>query len=180
MKASFIIIPLFFFSLVLLSCSKPVEKDPRVEKLQKEVTDLAQKNKEQQAELHQLQTQIAELQSQQATQTAAAKQQPKKMTVEVMKREIKPALDEAIRDVKKKAETPSKGNQFGMRVEYDLQKAFYGLIETGDQRMPYQAKVIVTFEKFLESEQESKSYGKGSTMLMFSYRKNKWVLDSAQ
>jgi cell division protein FtsL len=181
MKASFIIIPLFIFSLVLLSCSKTVEKDSRVEKLQKEVQDLAQENKEQEAELHQLQTQIAELQTQRATQTAATRQQqPKQMTVEVMKREIKPVLDEAIRDVKKKAETPSKGSQFGMRVEYDLQKAFYGLIETGDQRVPYQAKVIVTFEKFLESERESKSYGKGSTMLLFSYRKNKWVLDSAQ
>jgi hypothetical protein len=166
--------------LVLVSCSKTVERDPRVEKLQNEVQRLAQQNKDLQNEIRQMQTQVQELKDQQVTRATQTQQQGQKMTVDMMKREIRPALEEAIQDIRKKAETPRKGTQFGMRVEYDLKNAFYGLIETGDERSPYQAKVIVTFEKFLESETESKSYGKGSTMLMFSYRKRKWVLDSAQ
>ncbi len=165
---------------MVLSCSRSAEKDPRVEKLQNEVQNLAQQNKELQTQIRQLQSEMHELKEQQVIKAPQTKPQDQKMTVDMMKIEIKPALAEAIRDVRKKAETPRKGTQFGMRIEYDLQKAFYGLIETGDARVPYQAKVIVTFEKFLESDNESKSYGKGSTMLMFSYRKQKWVLDSAQ
>jgi cell division septum initiation protein DivIVA len=180
MRFSSFNIPLIVLSfLVSVSCSKSVEKDPRVEKLQNEVQALAQQNKELQTEIRQLQTQVQELKDQQVTK-AQTQQQGQKMTVDMMKREIRPALEEAIQDIRKKAETPRSGTQFGMRVEYDLKNAFYGLIETGDERSPYQAKVIVTFEKFLESEKESKSYGKGSTMLVFSYRKRKWVLDSAQ
>src|SRR4029079_6318369 len=121
-----------------------------------------------------LQTQVNESQSQPVLPAAQTRQAVSKLTVDRMKKEIKPALDKASQDLKKSAETPRKGDHFGMRVEYNLQKAFYGLIETGNAWTPYHAKVIVTFEKFLESGNESKSYGKGSTMLMFAYRNNHW------
>lgn len=164
----------------LFSCTKAQEKDPRVEKLQNDVEKLAEQNKKLQSEVERLQTQVSEAQSQPALPVVQTQEAVKKMTVERMKIEIRPALDKAIADLKKSAETPRKGNQFGMRVEFDLKKAFYGLIETGNPKVPYQAKVIVTFEKFLESGNESKSYGKGSTMLMFAYRNNRWELLSSK
>ena len=164
----------------LFSCSKTPEKDPRVEKLQNDVQKLAEQNKKLQSEVGRLQTQLTESQSQPVLPPVQSQPAVMKMTVDRMKIEIRPELDKAIADLKKSAETPRKGNQFGMRVEYDLKKAFYGLIETGNPGVPYQAKVIVTFEKFLESGTESKSYGKGSTMLMFAYRKNRWELISSK
>ena len=162
------------------SCTNAPEKDPRVEKLQNDVQKLTEQNKKMQSEVERLQTQLSESQTQSLSPLVQTQPAGKKMTVDRMKIEIRPALDKAIQDLKKSAETPRKGNQFGMRVEYDLKKAFYGLIETGNERVPYQAKVIVTFEKFLESTTESKSYGKGSTMLMFAYRNNHWELLSSK
>jgi hypothetical protein len=166
--------------VIYVCCSKAPEKDPRVEKLQNDMQKLAEQNKKLQSEVERLQTQLTQTQSQPVVLPVETQPAVKKMTVDRMKVEIRPALDKAIQDVKKSAETPRKGNQFGMRVEYDLKKAFYGLIETGNERVPYQAKVIVTFEKFLESGTESKSYGKGSTMLMFAYRNNHWELISSK
>ena len=162
------------------SCTKTPEKDPRVEKLQSDVQKLAEQNKKLESEVERLQTQVNDPQSQPVLPVVQTQETVTKMTVDRMKKEIRPALDKAIQEIKKDAETPRKGNQFGMRVEYDLKKAFYGLIETGNSRVPYQAKVIVTFEKFLESGSESKSYGKGSTMLMFAYRNNRWELLSSK
>jgi cell division protein FtsB len=162
------------------SCTKAPEKDPRVEKLQNDVKQLAEQNKKLESEVERLQTQLNEQQSQPALPEAQTQETVTKMTVDRMKKEIKPALDKAIQDLKKSAETPRTANQFGMRVEYDLKKAFYGLIDTGNERVPYQAKVIVTYEKFLESGTESKSYGKGSTMLMFAHRNNHWELISSK
>lgn len=166
----------------VFSCTKAPEKDPRIEKLQNDVQKLAEQNQKLQSEVQRLQSQLTQSQSQPAIPGVQVQSQPavKKMTVDRMKIEIRPALDKAIQDIKKSAETPRKGNQFGMRVEYDLKKGFYGLIETGNEKVPYQAKVIVTFEKFLESGTESKSYGKGSTMLMFAYRNNHWELLSSK
>jgi regulator of replication initiation timing len=166
--------------VVTCFCTQAPEKDPRVEKLQNDVQKLAEQNQKLQSEVDRLQTRLNESQSQPATPPVQTQQAIKKMTVDRMKIEIKPALDKAIVDLKKSAETPRKGDQFGMRVEYDLKKAFYGLIETGNEKVPYQAKVIIQFEKFLESGKESKSYGKGSTMLMFAYRNNRWELLSSK
>src|SRR5262245_38016380 len=149
------------------SCTKAPEKDPRVEKLQSDVNKLVEQNKKLELEVERLQSQLNEAQSQPAQPSVQTQEAVTKMTVDRMKKEIRPAQDKAIQELKKSAETSGQENQFGMRVEYDLKKAFYGLIETGNERVPYQAKVIVTFEKFLESGTESKSYGRGSTMLMF-------------
>jgi cell division protein FtsB len=171
---------LMLLVVTYFSCTKAPEKDPRVEKLQNDVQKLAEQNKKLQSEVERLQTQVSESQSQPVLPTAQTQEAVKKMTVDRMKIEIRPALDKAIQEIKKSAETPRKGSQFGMRVEYDLKKAFYGLIETGNAWTPYHAKVIVTFEKFLESGNESKSYGKGSTMLMFAYRNNHWELISSK
>jgi hypothetical protein len=67
-----------------------------------------------------------------------------------------------------------------MRMEYDVPAAVYGLITTGDPEIPYRAKVIVKYEKFLESEKKSGSYGAGSTTFLFALKKNRWVLESFQ
>src|SRR5262245_53132907 len=106
------------------SCTKAPEKDPRVEKLQSDVQKLAEQNKKLQSEVERLQTQLSEAQSQPALPPVQTQQAVRKMTVDRMKVEIRPALDKAIADLKKSAETPRKGDHFGMRVEYDLQKAF--------------------------------------------------------
>ncbi len=180
MKPSWYILLLLALIVLIFSCSKATEKDPRIEKLQHEVKKLAEQNKELESQIKRLQSQSNEREAEQAMPAEQTQEAVTKMTVERMKKEIKPALDKAIQELKQSVETPRKGTQYGMRVEYDLKKAFYGLIETGDTRVSYQAKVIVTFEKFLESEEESKSYGKGSTMLLFSYRQNRWVLDSSK
>lgn len=179
MKPLSYILLLLTFIVLTVSCSKAPEKDPRIEKLQDEVKKLAEQNKELESEIKQLQSQSNERERERGLPAEQMQEAETKMTVERMKKEIKPALDKAIQELKQSAETPRKGTQYGMRVEYDLKKAFYGLIETGDERVPYQAKVIVTFERFLESEEESKSYGNGSTMLLFSYRHNRWLLDSS-
>jgi vacuolar-type H+-ATPase subunit I/STV1 len=180
MKAFLCNLLLTLLVVTCFACSRVPEKDQRVEKLENDVQKLAEQNKKLQSEVEHLQTQLSESQTQPASPTVQSQPAAKKMTVDRMKIEIRPALDKAIQDLKKSAETPREGNQFGMRVEYDLKKAFYGLIETGNDRVPYQAKVIVTFEKFLESETDSKSYGKGSTMLMFAYRNNRWELLSSK
>ena len=65
-----------------------------------------------------------------------------------------------------------------MRVEYDLKNAVYGLVKNDDQSAPYSAKVIVKFEKFLESDEVSRSYGNGSSTFVFAYRNKQWILQS--
>jgi hypothetical protein len=40
------------------------------------------------------------------------------------------------------------------------------------------AKVIVKYEKFLESADDSRSYGSGSTIFVFANQEDRWVLRS--
>ncbi|HJZ12598.1 MAG TPA: hypothetical protein VJ521_10630, partial [Acidobacteriota bacterium] len=89
---------------------------------------------------------------------------------------VEPLLKDVISKLKLAAETPKSGTQFGMRVEYDLKKAVYGLVRNDDPAVPYAAKVIVRYEKFLESETLSRSYGSGTVQFLFAYTHNRWVL----
>ena len=123
------------------------------------------------------------LEKQNAAQTATltkseAPVKQEEMTIERMKVELQPFLADLIVRIKGAAETPRKGTQFAMRQEYDLKKAIYGLVRTDDPVTPYQAKVIVPFEKYLESNSISRSYGTGSTTFIFVHRDGQWFLQT--
>jgi hypothetical protein len=57
-----------------------------------------------------------------------------------------------------------------------LQNAVYGL-QNNEGSNP-SAKVIVKFEKFLESGEDSRSYGSGSSTFVFIYQNKQWLLQS--
>jgi hypothetical protein len=172
---------LLSFPLLLLCCNKPAPPDPRIDQLQKDVSRLADQNQQMESEIRVLRQELEEQKAYTAareaqTQTQSGKQQPR-MTVERAKVELDPVLKAGIARVRKQWETPPKGDSFGMRVNFDLSRAIYGLIRTEDRTIPYRVKVIVPFEKFLESENKSKSYGAGSTTFLFGLTKKGWVLE---
>jgi len=174
---------IFLFSILAISIgcgnSKPQQSDPQMIQLQNDVRKLAEDNQRLKTEIETLRLQVA--QSQPALQSAGSETKPAEtITIEMMKKEVAPALKDAIDRIKQESETPKSGNQFGMRMEYDLKHAVYGLVQNQDETAAYSAKVIVKFEKFLESGHTSKSYGNGSTTFSFSYRGGQWVLDSYQ
>jgi len=108
-------------------------------------------------------------------QTTEARALPE-MTVDQMKVDLQPLLKDVIQKIKDSSESEGRGDQFHMRVEYDLKRAIYGLVRNEDPLMPYWGKVIVRYEKFLESDSYSRSYGSGSVQLLFAYTNNRWVL----
>jgi TolA-binding protein len=175
---------LFLAAVVLsaISCQRNVSQqpDPRVQKLEQEVRRLNEENQKLEDQIQDLQTRMQTHIDVQTMPSIPEKEKKSQMTVQILKQQIAPALKEAISKSKKQLETPKRGSQFGMRMEYDLPAAVYGLITTGDPEIPYRAKVIVKFEKFLESEKKSDSYGSGSTTFLFALRKNRWVLESQQ
>ena len=147
-----------------------------MQELQKDVRRLSGENRKL---LEEIQSMRKDLQKQITPQTQpAAKKMPpaEKMTLEKMKAEVAPLLKEIIAKIKESSETPKRGNRYGMRIEYDLPHAFFGLIRTENRETPYMAKVIVRYEKFLESQEVSRSYGLGSTTFLFEYRANRWLL----
>ncbi len=151
-----------------------------MEELQRDVRSLIQENEKLRQEVQSLR-QGLEKQSAAQTATLTSSETPVKqeeMTIERMKVELQPFLADLIVRIKGAAETPRKGTQFGMRQDYDLKKAIYGLVRTDDPVTPYQAKVIVPFEKYLESNSTSRSYGTGSTTFIFVHRAGKWFLQT--
>lgn len=173
---------ILFLPLLLLSCEKKTQEDPRIAQLQKDVARLSEENKQLEQSLGELRDELEQSQTQQvipAPQTAQAPSPPA-MTVDRMKAGVQPVLEEVIRKVKEASDTPRKGTQYGMRTEYDLQHAVFGLIQTRDRRAPYAARVIVKYEKYLESQIESHSYGSGSDEFYFVYRNGKWVHERRQ
>jgi hypothetical protein len=177
-----IILLSFAFVPWLFSCEGKGSRQPdaKVQKLEQEVSRLTEENRRLEEEMQSLQTQMeAHLDAQTIPSTSVQAQKPE-MTLDRLKQQIAPALKEAILKMKKVSETPKKGRQFGMRMQYDTPAAVYGLITTGDSEVPYRAKVIVKYEKFLESEKKSDSYGSGSTTFFFALKKNRWVLENFQ
>jgi regulator of replication initiation timing len=171
----FLFLILFFF--VACGNNKAQQPDPQIDQLKNDVRKLSEDNQRLQRELEELRSQI----NQPAPSPAEIQPQTiHQMSLEEMKKEVAPILKETIDKIKKANETPKNGDQYGMRMEYDFNHAVYGLAQTEDEAAPYSAKVIVKFEKFLESNQSSKSYGNGSNTFLFSYRNGQWVLDSYQ
>jgi TolA-binding protein len=173
---------LFLIPVLCFGCgnSKPQQPDPQIVQLQNDVRKLSDDNQQLKQQVETLRQQLTQSQTAISPQNVSQIKPAPIMTVEEMKEGVAPLLKEAIERIKKSSETPKSGNQFGMRMQYDLKHAVYGLVQTGDQTAPYSAKVIVKFEKFLESENSSKSYGNGSSTFLFSYRSGQWVLDSYQ
>jgi len=166
-----------FFTLLILSflfaCRQEKQKDPQMDQLQKDVKQLSGENQRLLKELQNLREELK-----QQTQPVPAKKtiSRQEMTMEQMKADVEPVLKEAILRIKKTAETPSKDKQYGMRIEYDLANAVYGLQK--NEGFSPSAKVIVKYEKFLESDKDSRSYGSGSSIFVFAYHNKQWVLQS--
>lgn len=168
-----------FFTLVILSflftCrQEKQQKDPQIDQLRKDVKQLSDENQRLLKELQNLREELK-----QQTQPVVKETKPvvgQEMTMEQMKAEVEPVLKEAIIRIKKTAETPRKDKQYGMRIEYDLANAVYGL--QNNEGYPPSAKVIVKYEKFLESDKDSRSYGAGSSTFVFAYQNKQWILQS--
>jgi regulator of replication initiation timing len=173
----FFIFLIFTFSI---SCRpNQTEKDPQIAQLQKDVNRLSEENQRLTNEVQSLRSQLQSKESAPIS-TEIPKESPatESMTVQQMIKEVAPILKDTIQKIKIESESTKNGKQFGMRVEYDLKNAVYGLVKTEDESAPYSAKVIVKFEKFLESGEVSRSYGNGSSTFVFAYRNKQWILQS--
>ena len=174
------VIPTAFLFLSLSSCRQPEKgPDPEISKLQEDVHRLAQENEKLLDEIKAMRRELTE-QREKENQAAQTKPAEREMTVDRMKLEVQPVLQETIHQLKAVTDTPRKGKQFGMRTEYDLKRAVFGLVRSDDPRTPYFAKVVVRYERFLESENESKSYGFGTINFLFAYRNGHWLLETYQ
>jgi hypothetical protein len=171
---------IFFSFLLLLSplaCRQETKgKDTQISELQRDVKQLSQENKELIREIQSLREEMK--QSEPEPKPADIQPVPVEvMTVERMKKGVEPLLKDVIDKLKQTAETPRKEKQYGMRIEYDLKNAVYGLMHTGEGYPP-SAKVIVQYEKFLESGEDSRSIGLGNSTFIFAYQEKRWVLQS--
>jgi hypothetical protein len=162
------------FALLFACRQEKKETDPQIEQLQKDIKNLSDENQRLLKELQQLREDWK-----QQTQPVATEKKPvprQEMTMDQMKAEVEPVLKEVIVRIKKTAETPRKDKQYGMRIEYDLENAVYGL--QNNEGFPPSAKVIVKYEKFLESDKDSRSYGTGSSTFVFAYHNKQWILQN--
>lgn len=169
----------------LISCKKekpgPDERDAKIQQLRQDVDRLADQTHELSKEIVKLQDRQAQDESLQTKQAAEqAVSTSSQMNPERVKREVGPLVQVQIQKLKKSSDTPKQGSQFGMRTEYDTKNAVYGLVRNDNPATPYFARVIVPFEKFLESEKNSRSISKGSTKLLFAYRKNHWTFEKME
>ena len=173
---------LLFILFISFGCgnNKAQQPDPQINQLRNDVRKLSDDNQRLKEELETLRSQLNQNTNATPASAETQTQSIEQMSLDQMKKEVAPLLKDAIDRIKKANETPKSGNQYGMRMEYDLKHAVFGLVQTGDESAPYSAKVIVKYEKFLESENSSKSYGNGSSTFLFSYRGSEWILDSYQ
>ena len=179
---------LLSYLLILFSfndCRK--EEDPRIAQLQKDVRQLSEENRDLKNELRDVHDEMIATQTaveskipQPQTQTGPAVPAEPQMTVEGMKRQLQPLLVDFIQKLKAAGDTPHKGSQYGMRIEYDLTKAVYGLIQNNDPDEPFKGKVIVPYKKFLESSTDSRFYGEGATQFIFTFQDGHWSLQTFQ
>lgn len=100
------------------------------------------------------------------------------MTLERARSELGPLVEKSVQRVKESQDTQAGENRYGMRTEYSPKTAIYGLVRNHSKDNPYMAKVIVPYERFLETESGSKPYGKGTARFLFTYHKGKWSLVS--
>jgi TolA-binding protein len=171
-----LILPILF-----VACNQQPKEDPRLPKLEQEVQSLNAKTDQLNQQLQQLQTQVLEVQTRTAEQVqtrnvATNTNHADEMSISRMKREVEPLVTKIVDQSSTEAGTEGKGDQYSMRVEYDLKHAVYGLSRTQNEASPYLAKVIVPYQKFVSSSRESRSYGNDTREFVFAYTKGKWVL----
>ena len=168
---------LFLILPFVYSCrsEKKETNDPQIARLQQDVQKLTEENRRLLEELQNIRKDLKQSSNPapavQQTQTA----EETRITIEQMKQGVEPLLKDVVTNLKKAAETPRKDRQYGMRIDYDLKNAVYGLHHSGSVPM---AKVIVKYEKFLESGSDSRSYGSGSSTFVFVYHNERWLLQS--
>ena len=174
---------LFLFLLIVSfltpACrSEKAEKDSQISELQKDVKQLSDENRELLKEVQALRDEIKPPQTEAVPVPAEPEPEPAmEITIEQVKTEVGPLLAEVIDKIKQTAETPRRERQYGMRIEYDLKNAVYGLMNSQQGSEPA-AKVIVKYEKFLESASDSRAYGTGNSIFVFAYQNDRWVLQS--
>jgi hypothetical protein len=163
------------------------QKDPEIAQLRDEVGRLSKENQQFKEQVDSLssrikeqQTQISELlvakQPKPAVTAAPDEPKPQGMSVDRARAELTPLLSAMIKELKDERDTATATGGFGMRTEYYLRSAVYGLIRSTDPGTSYLVKVLVPSEKFVVSQTGSKSYGKDTERFLFAYRKQKWVL----
>lgn len=168
--------------IVPFSCKQekpaPDDKTEQINQLRKDVDRLSSETQELRKEILDLKEQLAQ---QQAVQTrSAAASASSEMNIERVKREVAPVLQEVIHKLKKETDTPKQGSQFGMRTEYDTKRAVYGLIRSENPGIPYFARVIVSYQKYLESDRETRAISNGTTRFLFAYRKGRWTFEKIE
>jgi TolA-binding protein len=171
--------------LMLISCKEekpaPDPKDARIQNLEKQVAALSGDVQNLHNKISMLQEQLTEIQSAQTRAAAqAASSSRSEMNIERVKQEVAPLLLDAIEKVKKETDTSKKGSQFGMRTEYDPKRAVYGLVRNDNPEVPYYARVIVSYQKYLVSSKESKEMSTGATRFLFAYRKGRWTFEKVE
>jgi hypothetical protein len=171
--------------LVSFSCKqqKPVpdEKDAQIRQLRQDVDRLTMQTQKLREEIVKLQDRLAQDEALQTRQMAErSSSTSNEMNVDRVKREVGPLLLAEIQKLKKSSDTSKRGTQFGMRTEYDTKKAVYGLVRSDNPAVPYLARVIVPFEKFLESDKDSRSMSQGTARFLFAYRKGHWVFEKLE
>lgn len=169
---------------VFASCRQ--QKDPEIAQLRDEVGRLSKENqqlKEQvdtlSNQLQEQQTQVSDLMEKQPKPAVAAppdEPKPQGMTVDRARAELTPSLSAMIEKLKDERDTATAQGGYGMRTEYYLKSAVFGLIRSSEPGTSYLVKVLVPCEKFVVSESGSKSYGRDTQRFLFAYRKQKWVL----
>ncbi len=82
------------------------------------------------------------------------------MSVDRARAELAPLLSAMVEKLKDERDTTNATSGFGMRTEYYLKAAVFGLIRSSEPGTSYLVKVLVPYEKFVVSSTGSKSYGK--------------------
>jgi hypothetical protein len=169
----------FLFCVLLMASCQPQE-DPRIAQLEKDVARLSDENNRLVEQIRSMEKQLAEEPAPQAV-PVPEPEAPSfpEMTVDTMKAEIQPLLKDLVEKLKT-SEARTAGSGFRMRTEYDMKGAIYGLVRNEDPAVPYWAKVIVRYEKFVESDSYSRSFGRGSLQFLFAFANNRWVLMNDQ
>jgi hypothetical protein len=173
---------LFFIFLILsfipaCRAEKKEEKDSQIAELQKDVKQLSEENRELIKEVQALRQEMKPQQTEPIASPQTDIEPVKQVTIEQVKTEVAPVLEDVIDKIKKTADTPRRDRQYGMRIEYDLKNAVYGLMNTQLGSEPA-AKVIVKYERFLESAEDSRAYGTGNSTFVFARQDDRWVLQS--
>lgn len=188
MKRSVVCIALLAGLSVFVPAGCRRQADPETARMRDDIGRLSKENQQLKNQidslsnqLRQQQTQISDLVEKQPKPAPAQPfpEEPKTqaaMSVDRARAELAPLLSAMVEKLKDDRDTTNATSGFGMRTEYYLKAAVFGLIRSSEPGTSYLVKVLVPYEKFVVSTTGSKSYGKDTERFLFAYRKQKWVL----